>query len=110
MDACPIDVDRVDLLDLDERHAPTLCLFLDLLREFFARRGFKFFRVVDSDYPRAGFQNHGASGDWPRERAHSGLVHACHAMMAAFPERGLEAQHLAEALPFGPIFEAASID
>jgi hypothetical protein len=31
-------------------------------------------------------------------------------MMAAFPERGFEAEHLAEPLPFGPIFEAAFID
>ncbi|MHC2378377.1 hypothetical protein ACVIHA_002752 [Bradyrhizobium liaoningense] len=110
LDACPIDIDRVDLLDLDERHRPTLRLFLDLLREFFASCGVEFFRVVDSDYPRARFQDHGASGDRPGERAHSGLIHACHGMMACFPQRGLEAEHLAEALPFRPMFEAAFID
>jgi hypothetical protein len=48
----------------------------------FASGGVEFFRVVDSDYPRAGLQDHGASGDWPGERAHSGLVHACNGMMA----------------------------
>src|SRR3954452_679 len=110
LDARPIDVDRVDLLDLYERHTPTLCLCLDLLREFFASRGVEFFRVVNSDYPRAGFQDHSASGDRPGERAHSSLVHACDGMMAACPERGLEAEHLAEALPFGPIFETPLID
>ena len=76
----------------------------------FASRGVEFLRVVDPDYPRAGFQDHGASGDWPGERAHSGLVHACHGMMAACPERGLEAEHLAEALPFRPIFGAPLVD
>jgi hypothetical protein len=30
--------------------------------------------------------------------------------MATFPEGGLEAEHLAEPLPFGPILEAAFID
>jgi hypothetical protein len=53
----------------------------------------------------AGFQDHGGSGERPSERAHSGLVHACHGMMAAFPERRLEAEHFAKALPFGPVFK-----
>jgi hypothetical protein len=110
LDAGPIDVDRVDLFHLHERHTPTLCLCLDLLREFFASRGVEFLRVVDPRYPRAGFKDHGASGDWPGEGAHSSLVHARHGMMAAFPERGLEAEHLAEALAFGPVFEAPLID
>ncbi|MET4717252.1 hypothetical protein ABIF63_001358 [Bradyrhizobium japonicum] len=110
LDARPIDVDRVNLFDLDERDTPTLGLFLDLLREFFASRGVKPFRVINSDYPRAGFKNHGGSGDRPGERAHAGLVHACHRTMAAFPERRLEAKHFAKALSFGPVFEASSID
>ncbi|MEY9985606.1 hypothetical protein ABH995_004943 [Bradyrhizobium yuanmingense] len=110
LDTRPIDIDRVDLLDLDERHTPTLSLFLDLFREFFASRGVEFFRVVNPDYSRAGFQDHRTCGDRPGERAHSSLIHACHGMMACFPERGLEAEHLAEALPFGPIVESPLID
>src|SRR3954469_3912042 len=76
----------------------------------FASGGVEFFRVVDPDYPRAGLQDHGASGDWPGERAHSGLVHACHGMKAALPEGGFQAEHLAEALPFGPVFETPFVD
>jgi hypothetical protein len=30
--------------------------------------------------------------------------------MAAFPERRLEAEHFAKALPFGPVFETPFID
>ena len=51
LDARPINVDRVDLLDLHERHTPTLCLCLDLLRELLAGRSVEFLRVVDPDYP-----------------------------------------------------------
>jgi hypothetical protein len=31
-------------------------------------------------------------------------------MKAALPERGFEAEHLAEALPFGPVFETPFVD
>ena len=110
LDARPVDIDRVDRLDLHERHTPTYSLRLDLLRGFFASRSVELFRVIDPDDACAGFQDHCASGYWPRKRAHSGLFHACHGALAAFPERGLEAEHLAEALPSGPIFEAPLID
>src|SRR5581483_3072170 len=103
-------VDRVDLLHLDKSYTPTLGLFLDRLCEFFASRGVELFGVVDSDYPGAGLQDHGGSGDRPGERAHSGLVHARHGMMPALPERRLETEHFAKALPFGPVFETPFID
>jgi hypothetical protein len=56
LDARPIDIDRVDLLDLDKRHAPTLCLCLDLVREFFASSCVELLRVVDPTIRVPGFR------------------------------------------------------
>ena len=69
-----------------------------------------FFEFVDADDPRARLQDHSGGGDRPRKRAHTGLVHACNGMAAAFPKRRLEAKHLAEALSFGPVFGASLVN
>ena len=107
---CPIDVDRINLLDFDECHIPTCSLLFDLLRKFLTGRSVELFRIVDTDYPRAGLQDHGGSRDRPGERAHSGLVHARNGMVTALPERRLEAKHFAEALSLRPVFEAPLVD
>lgn len=109
LDARPINIDRVDLLDLGKRHTPTLSLFLYLLREFFAGCRVEFFRVVDPDYARARFQDHGTGGDRtgedsfrprPRLPRHNGR----------FPRVRSRSGASCGALPFGPVFEAAFLD
>jgi hypothetical protein len=71
-DARPIDVDRVDLLDLDELDTPTRGLFLDFRSQFLAGRRIDFFESSTPTIRVPGFRITAAAETGPA----SGLIPA----------------------------------
>jgi len=69
-DACPVDVDLVDLSGLDEGDRPGVGLALDQLRKLHAQLRPHLFGVVDAGGSPVGLQHHRRRRHWPCERAH----------------------------------------